>query len=209
MRSTMLAALAFAAVAWALPAAAGITQEELRKEPGYFDFGQLSEFVDSEPIVEVRLTQPLISIAQPAMQDEDPDLAKMMEQLKLIEVKVYRCDDKSATALRERTDRWSRELLDRKWEQIVKLRDGNDRANIFVKTEEGKGGSQSDPELSGMTVVAVGEDNKAVFVNIVGRFAFSQIGKLTKHINGVPNIDGMLHEHGGDSTKNKSDDSYH
>lgn len=197
-RSMLQLAIAVGLCTFAAPARADITPEELRKEPGYFDFGQLPEFTNEEPMVEVRLTQPLLQWAGGLAGEEDPDMADMMKGLKLVNVRVYRCDERQAAGMRKRSDRWSTELLSRKWEQIVKVVDGKDRANVYVKMEDGASGEASDPMLAGMTVVAIGEDDEAVFVNVVGRFRFSQVSKIGRHFD-IPHMDELRGKAKGDS----------
>jgi hypothetical protein len=192
-------AIAVGLCTFTAPARADITAEELRKEPGYFDFGQLPEFAKDEPIVEVRLTQPLLGFAAAFGGEEDPELADMMKELKLVNVRVYRCDARQAESMRKQSDRWSTDLLSRKWEQIVKLTDGSERASVFVKMEAGASGQANDPMLAGLTVVAIGEDDEAVFVNVVGRFHFSQVSKLGRHFD-LPHMDEMRDKAGSDSS---------
>lgn len=201
VRHALQLAIAVGLCTFTAPARADITAAELRKEPGYFDFGQLPEFAEDEPIVEVRLTQPLLGFAAAIGGDEDPEMADMMKQLKLVNVRVYRCNERQAEGMRKRSDRWSRDLLDSKWEQIVKVTDGTERASVFVKMEEGASGHENDPMLAGLTVVAIGEDDEAVFVNVVGRFHFSQVSKIGRHFD-LPHMDEMR-------DKAKSDSSYH
>jgi hypothetical protein len=184
----VVAALALAAPAWA-----GITPEELRKEPGYFDFGDLEKYFGGEPTVQVRLTQPLLSLADWAVREDDPDLAGLVAGLKLVDVNVFNCTEQQAQELRGRSDTWSKQLLNKDWEQVVKVKDRAERASVFVKMEEpgAKQNPGESPMLSGLTIVAVGEDDQAVFVNIVGRFEFDKISKLSHHFN-IPEMQGMI-----------------
>jgi hypothetical protein len=194
----LLPALTILLLGGGLPAAAQTV--DFTDEPGYVDFGRMTDLSRGEEIVEIHLTQPLLGIAQWAVRDEDPQLAEMLAGLKLLRVNVFSFTEEEAGGLAARIDEITERLSGQGWNRIVKVRDQDQLWNVMVLMDT-EGGSEGAPLLNGLAIVGMGDEesdyrysdekgNEAVFVNVVGRLDFAKLSALGRHF-GIPQLEGM------------------
>ncbi len=186
----------FCATAWAQSDSKG----DFRSEPGYVDLSIFAEVTGGEETVEIHLTQPLLSIAKWAVQEEDPELAEMLGSLKLLHVNVYSFEPGSEKSLSGRVEEVSGQLEALGWERIVKVNKTDERWDIHVKMDEA-GGTDGAPKFHGLVIVGMGGEDadmrygdgneiEAVFVNVVGDLDFAQLSKLGQHFD-IPALEHM------------------
>ncbi len=153
-----------------------LSPDELRKLPGYVDFGDIWEYSDGEEEVEIDLTQPLLGVVGSFVRSEDPDLADLILDLHLVRVNQFSFEEKDRDRVRKLVDNTARKLRSQSWDNIVKVREGGERVNVFVQFD----GEQTDAEdtyLTGLTILVLEED-AAAFINVVGRFRLQDIARV-------------------------------
>jgi len=203
-----------AVMAVALTAQAQSDAQDYTGEPGYVDFTQFQGLKGGSEVVEVFLTQPLLSVARWAVVDDDPELAEMLGNLKLLRVNVYSFKPDKRAALGKNVDTFATALGKQGWNRIVKVKDEDGTWNILEKMDE-KGGSEGAPMLNGVVLVGMGgedsdiryqdgDDIEAIFVNVVGQLDFAQLNKLGEHFD-IPQLEG-LQEQAGDAGKSQGND---
>lgn len=177
--------LLFATAAWAQPA-----REEILKHPGYFDFGDISEYSDGEELVEIDLTQPLLSFVGRLAEGEEPELADLLSELLLVNVRVFSYDRRDEADLADHMETIADRLRSGSWQNIVRVR-GTETVNVFVQIQN-QDGDPEDMILSGLAVLAM-EDEEAVFVNVVGNFGMEEISRVGRHFD-IPHMREMDRE---------------
>jgi hypothetical protein len=157
-----------------------LAQSDITKHPGYADFGDLTEFEQGDNVTEVFIEEGLIKMVANLSKSDDPQLSNMLNDLKLVKVNIFKPDNRAGKDVRSRIEKIDKELIAKKWERIVKVRDKNEVVNIYVKT--------SASGFEGLTITTFDPKGEAVFVNIVGRIDLDKIGKLTEKFN-IPSLD--------------------
>ena len=158
-----------------------IAQSDYSKEPGYFDFGDLSVFEKGDGVTEVFLESNILKMVASATEEKDPDLSSMLNGLKLVKVNVFNVNDKNVNGIRERIDEADKKLVDQKWDRIVRTKGGDEAVNVYIKTS-GK------DNILGLVVTTLDKHDQAVFVNIVGTIDLKKIGKLGAKFD-IPSLD--------------------
>ncbi|MCK5438524.1 MAG: DUF4252 domain-containing protein [Gemmatimonadetes bacterium] len=179
-------ALAFAFVCSAFAGAAlAETEAELEKMPGYVEFGALSILEGQEAKVEVYLKDPMLNLVAKFVKEEDPELFDVLGKLKLVRVMVFDVTPELAGEISKATSQTAKQLDDKGWERIVRVRDEGEHVDVYLKP------SADYETLEGIVVMVVGEDDEAIFVNIVGTIDPSDLDKLGSHfdIDGLDDID--------------------
>lgn len=153
-------------------------QEEYTKQPGYVDFSAMGIFGEEESTVEVFLKGPLLRLVSEATKGEDQELADMLSRLKLIRVQVFPLRRERAEAVKKKTDEMARRLEKEGWEMVVRVRDRDENAYVYLKTAKDR--------IAGLVVMSVEPGNEAAFVNIVGDIDPEQIGRLGRKFDIEP-----------------------
>ncbi|MDX1571339.1 MAG: DUF4252 domain-containing protein [Xanthomonadales bacterium] len=138
--------------------------------PGYVDFGDLAGVTGAEPAVEISLGQALLSFISAAAREEDPELADALGRLRSIRLNVFQLDADSLPNARKRAGEIARRLEQDFWEPAVSVRSEDSTIHMYMKSEGDR--------VAGMTVMMVGQDGEAVFMNIVGEIDPAQLGRV-------------------------------
>jgi hypothetical protein len=175
-------ALAFAIAGSGFAGAAlAETEAELKKMPGYVEFAALSILEGQEAKVEVYLKDPMLNLVAKFVKEEDPELFDVLKKLKLVRVQIFDVTPELAGEISKATSTTAKQLDDKGWERIVRVRDEDEHVDVYLKPS-------ADYEiLEGIVVMVVGEDDEAIFVNIVGTIDPADIDKLGTHFD----IDGL------------------
>jgi hypothetical protein len=177
---------------------------DVTRLPGYFDFGNLEEFANGEESVEINLTQPLLGLAEAVIVKENPEMADLVADLHLVKVNAFGVSDDKRGALEGNVDRLSKSLVSDGWQQLVKVRDSEERVFLYVKPDTEEQGDEEHDLVVGVAVLVLDEkhedDHEAVFVNIVGRFDINAIVSLVQHFE-VPHLEHF----GGVARETKSE----
>lgn len=171
---------------------------DIEKMPGYFSFGDIQEFADGEEMIEVDLMQPLLGIFSGVMASEEPELARLVENLELVNVRVFSYERSVEGKLRDHMEKISDRLRKDDWENIIRARTAEEHVNIFVKLSNAKRGEPAgdNTAVEGLAILVL-EDDQAVFANVVGHFGMSEISSLGAHFN-IPHVGDLDHRSGGD-----------
>lgn len=160
-----------------------IAQEhDYSKEPGYINFGDLASLEDGEEVTEILIEEKLLKLVSKFTND-DEDLSKLIGGLKLIKVNTFEVTPGNAQELLKRANALDKELLNKKWDRIVKTKSKGEISNVYLKTG-------NNDEFVGLTVVSVDSGGEAAFVNIVGKIDLETIGKLGDKFD-IPAIDNI------------------
>ncbi len=150
---------------------------DLRNEPGYLDLDSIHGWFDEEPWLEVNVKGALLRLVTEASRNEDPELSNVLQGLKAIEVRGYPLTPEQFEEVGRRTGDLAKQLEARGWDTVVRVREQNERVNIYMKV--------NDDVIAGLVVMVLEPDNEegAVFVNIVGDIDPEQIGKIGQKFN--------------------------
>ena len=150
---------------------------DLRNEPGYLDLDSINGWFDEEPWLEVNVKGALLRLVTEASRGEDPELSDVLRRLKAIEVRGYPLTPEQFDEIGRRTGDLAKQLEARGWDTVVRVREQNERVNIYMKVNE--------DVVAGLVVMVLEPDNEegAVFVNIVGDIDPEQIGKIGQKFN--------------------------
>jgi len=152
-------------------------RDEYKKHPGYVDFDALTDAAGEEAKVEVYLREPLIKLVSKFMKEEDPELFDILNNLKLVRVQVYDVDAAMAKRFSEKSSATAKLLDGKGWERIVRVREDGDHVDVYLKP------SKDYEWIQGIVVMVVGDDDEAVFVNIVGDIHPEDISRLGEHFD--------------------------
>lgn len=152
----------------------------LRSQPGYVDFSMLDK-LGQEAKVEVNLRDPMLGLVGKFIGEDDPELKDLIAGLKLVRVRVYAVTPETIEKLLAAGSEASLRLDRDGWERIVRVRDEGEHVDVYFKP------SRNTEWIEGVLVIAVGEDDEAAFVNIVGTIRPEDVSRIGDHLD----IDGM------------------
>jgi hypothetical protein len=182
---TNLAALAVAGLALTARA---------ETSPGYVEFGKLTPPGKGAEFVEVQIRSNLLGLAAGIVAKENPEAAKVIRSVELIQVNVVGITKENRAELDQRLAKVRADLDAKNWERNVSVqgKKGEDVA-VFTKTR----GAEA---LAGIAITVKDEKN-VVFVNIVGDIKPEQVAALGESLNIEP-----LKEAGAAFKKDKTTD---
>jgi hypothetical protein len=160
-------------------------KNDLRDEPGYFDFSEFEEFAAEGKSVEVYVKEPLLSFARAALAAEEPELARILDKIKQVTVRVFSIDAKDNRKIRSMVETLDKKLERSDWESTVRVKENGEQVLVYVKTTGNK--------IDGLAVMAIEYGKEAAFINIIGQIDPVDIGKLSGRFN-IPNQLGLVEE---------------
>ncbi len=151
-------------------------------EPGYVNFGDLSSFEKGEDVSEVIVEQNLLKMISKMTENEDPELSKLLKEVKLVMVNSFKVKDNLTKELKTRLEGIDKQLSDKNWNRIVKVRGAKEYTNVYLKpTTDGNA-------FDGLVVITLGESGQVSLVNIVGKIDLESIGRLGDKFD-IPALD--------------------
>lgn len=154
-------------------------QEDVTKLPGYVEFGSFEGLYDEDNFTEVNVEAPLLNLAAKMSKEKDPELAKLLNGIKLVKVYTFGIDRKKESGIEDKIKRIAQKLTNEKWERLVRVKEKAEVVNVYLKP--------SSDGFSGLTVLTM-DGNEAVFVNIVGDINLEAISKLGDRFD-IPELD--------------------
>lgn len=155
-------------------------QKDYSSEPGYIDFGDLESLEKGSRVIDVLLEGNLLKLVGKFTESDDPELADLITGLKLIKAKVLQVTRDNEKELTERFNSVEKQLKDKNWSMLVRIRDEGENVNVYLK-------SNNMESIEGLTV-AVLDYKEATFVNIIGEINLETIGKLSRKFD-IPALD--------------------
>lgn len=154
--------------------------------PGQVDFGTFSPTGSGE-FVEVNVPSSLISLAVRFVEKQEPDVAKLLNGIKLVRVNVIGLTDDNRTEIEGRIKRVRNSLSGSGWEKIVTAQKDNNDVGVYLKMD-----AQS--AIQGLALTVLEGTKHAVFVNVVGDIRPEQLSMLGEKLNIQPLKDMGLSE---------------
>ncbi|MBU1098000.1 MAG: DUF4252 domain-containing protein [Bacteroidetes bacterium] len=156
------------------------------KFAGYINFGDFESLQKGDEVTEVLIEEHLIKMVAKMTAKSEPDLSELLNGIKLVKVNSFEVTDKSFEELKTRAEKIDKELMNRKWDRVVKTRSKDNFANVYIKTE-------SEEKIIGLVVASVEKNGEAAFVNIVGDINLETIGRLGEKFD-IPSLDNIKNE---------------
>jgi hypothetical protein len=194
MKRVMPFALATATLCAAMSTA--VWAEDL--PPGQVDFGGFSPPKGGGEFVEVNVPSSLISLGARLVEKDDPDVARLLNGLKLVRVNVIGLDEENRAELQKRAQKVRKDLSGKGWERIVTVQQKDQDVGIYLKMAD-KG------TVQGLVAVVMDGKEHAVFANIVGDIKPEQVSLLGEklHIDPLKQI-GRAEEKAPEEPKEKT-----
>lgn len=158
-------------------------QKDFTKEPGYVDFGELAEFETGEAVTEVYIDETLLQMVAKMTKEKEPEMADLLNGLKLVKVNSYEISDENETEILNRMESIAQKLNGTKWQRMVKRKAKDETVYVFVRT----GNTE---KFTGLVVLAFDKPGEAAFINIVGDIDLASIGKLSNKFD-IPALNKM------------------
>jgi hypothetical protein len=177
--------------------------------PGQVDFGSFSPPKGGGQYVEVNVSPGLINLASQLVARDEPDVAKLLNGLKMVKVNIIGLDDENRPELEQRAQKIRQQLSGNGWERVVTVQQKDQDISVYLKMND-------QGAVQGLTAVVINGKDQAVFANVVGDIKPEQLAMLGDKFNIKPLKDlGMAtgkhgHEHqddgkSEDKPKEKSD----
>jgi hypothetical protein len=160
--------------------------------PGQVDFGAFSPPKNGGQFVEVNVPTTLIHLASQLVAKDEPEVAKVLDGLKLVKVSVIGLDDENRPDLEERAQKIRKDLTGNGWERVVTVQQKDQDVSVYLKMD-------SKGAIQGLTAVVINGKEQAVFANVVGEIKPEQLAMLGDKFDIDPlkklNIPKSKHEH--------------
>lgn len=151
-------------------AAGAQAQKDLSGDPGWVDLRALGLSSD-DATLEIFLEGSLIRMVSELVRREDARFADLLGKLRAVRVQVFSLEDADEAATVRRGDDTVRQLEERGWRPVFRVREGGERIYLYLK-EDAAGA------ISGVFVMAAEPGESVTLVNIVGDFDPVELGKL-------------------------------
>jgi hypothetical protein len=148
------------------------------KRAGFVDFGKLPAASGGE-FVEINLGRAVFAISGKLFEKSDPEFAKLIRGLELLQVNVVGLADDNRAAIQEHVRKLRADLTGKGWERIVSVKDAKDDVAIFLKT-------RGEEAVEGLVLTVLDGDKEAVLINIVGNIKPEQVAMLGEKMNVDP-----------------------
>jgi hypothetical protein len=150
--------------------------------PGQVDYGKFAPSTEGSDFVEVNLSGSLISLAARIVEKEEPEVARLLNNVKLVRVNVIGLNEGNRADLKKRVEKIRKELDATGWERTVVAQKEEQDVGVYLKT-------QGTDTVQGVFVLVTEADRQAVFVNVVGDIKPDQLALLGDKLN----IDPLKH----------------
>lgn len=147
---------------------------------GAIDFGAIPGPSGDGEQVEVHLPRNLISIATRIVAKQEPEVAKLLESIDSVRVRVVSLDEGNRAAVQKRMGEVRADLAKSSWQKVVTAKDAGNDVAIYMCTK-------SDEVIEGVAVTVLNGDSEAVFINVVGSIRPEQIAEIAEALH-VPHL---------------------
>lgn len=146
--------------------------DDLRNLPGYFNFGQIPGVVDN-PKVQIDLNPVMLGLLKGVADSKESEAAEVLAGLQGVRVFVYELTEGQQEVMNF-INNAGQELESDGWMRMVYVEDKESSVRIHVKPNGGT--------ISGLTVMVLGDDSEAVFINVIGDINPAELGKIAGNI---------------------------
>jgi uncharacterized protein DUF4252 len=153
---------------------AGLLAQE--KSAGFVDFGKIPGSASKKEFVEISVGRTLFAISAKLFEKNDPDAAKLLRGLELVQVNVVGLADDNRAEMQEHVRKLRADLIGKGWERIVAAKDGKDDVAIYLKT-------RGEEAVEGLAITVLDGDKEAVLINIVGNIKPEQVAMIGEKMN--------------------------
>jgi len=140
------------------------TEVDIESLPGYIDLEDIVIPEAAESVADISLGPELLRMAF-GMQDKTDEDGE--QKVFAIRVKSFESEALDMETLEPIIARIEAKLKAENWEQIVRVKEGNERTTVSVKYDE--------KYVLGLFVMAIEPGDEVAFVNVVGRFNLSDL----------------------------------
>jgi len=141
------------------------------KSAGFVDFGKIPTSSSAKECVEISIGRSLFAISAKLFDKSDPEIAKLLRGLQLVQVNVVGLADDNRDQMREHIGKLRTDLAGKGWERIVSAKQGKEDVAIFLKT-------RGEEAVEGLAITVIEGDKEAVLINIVGNIKPEQVAML-------------------------------
>ena len=168
----------------ALLALPGVAMAQFETDhPGYFPIENLGILPEGKINLEINLPGAILKFVALAMGEEDPDLARIAENLQSIRVRGADLEGSSTESIRSAFQNASEMLKAAGWVSMVRVREDDEEVYIFFKEQEG--------QMVGLTVLTL-EDKEAMLINLVGKIDPRDLSGLAEGLDlDLPDINSV------------------
>lgn len=151
--------------------------------PGQVDFGNFTPPKGDGQFVEVNVPTGLIALAAQLVEKDQPEVAKVLNGLKLVRVNVIGLDAENRAEMQKRAQKVRADLAGKGWERIVTAQQKDQDISVYLKMTD-KGAVQ------GLAAVVLDGNEHAVFANVVGDIKPEQLAMIGEkfHIDPLKEI---------------------
>ena len=167
MKTTLLCPLTTAALV------AGVSFNVLAgPSPGQVDFGNFTAPDGGGEFVEIQINSNLLSLAAQTVEQEAPEVGKLLRNVELIRVNVIGLSDANRADMVKRVRQIRQDLEAQGWDKNVSVQEKNGQdVGIYSKT-------RGNEALAGLAVTVVEPKGQVVLINIVGNIRPEQVAVL-------------------------------
>lgn len=144
--------------------------------PGQVDFGAFAPPSNGKEYVEVNVPGALISLAAKFVEKQEPDIARLLNGIKMVRVHVVGLDDNNKADLEQRVVKVRADLSGKGWERLVTAQNKGQDVSVYLKMSESSA-------VQGLAITVMEPSKQAVFVNIVGDIQPEQLTTLGERLN--------------------------
>jgi hypothetical protein len=149
---------------------------DIEKHSGYINLDNIPVPKSAGKVTDVNIGPGLLKIASTASQ-EDEDLGKVLSGIFSIRVISFEVDSSGTDELLPYIEKIEKKLKAEQWENVVKVRDGEERTRVCMKITDGK--------AVGLFVMSIEPGDEVTFINIVGgNLDLAKIGSLGLGVEG-------------------------
>ncbi len=141
---------------------------DITKHPGYIDLEKIKIPDSAGEITDICLGPALLRMFKSF--DDDDEVASKINGLLSIRVKSFKLNEEVSKQIEPLIDDIQAKLEKEKWEQLVRVKDRDERTIISMKYEKNK--------PVGLLIMSYKPNNEVTFANIVGHIDIEEISKL-------------------------------
>lgn len=145
------------------------------QQPGQVDFGSFTRAPGCD-FIEVNVPPSLIALAAKFVEREEPEVAKLLNGLKLVRVNVVGLNEGNKQSVEDRVEKIRTTLAGSGWERLVTAQAHGQDVGVHMKMDEKSA-------VQGVAVTVLEQGKQAVFINVVGDIKPEQLTTLGERFN--------------------------